>query len=311
MWTRKELKEKAKAAVKRNYWKAVLVSVLLILLGEGLIPAAAASGSSADYDENEGYVISVGNSIGESVLVDDYVISVRDNAEGSAGESVVADVYVIPAETVRQNGDNAAAKEQVENELREALNELEQIDDSILDSFGAAFLIVLLLAAVVIVTGVIIFEIFIGSPLRVGAGRFMLNGIDDKGNIADLGFAFDHNYMNAVKTIFFRNLHIFLWSLLFIVPGIYKSYQYRFVEYILAENPHMPRKEVLELSKKMMEGQKWNAFVLDMSFIPWHILNTVTCGLTKIFYVKPYICMTDASLYRAIIGKEYSYNDGI
>lgn len=294
MWTRKELKEKAKAAVKRNYWKAVLVSVLLILIGEGLTPAAAASGSSADYDENEGYVISAGN-----------------NAEGWTGEIVVEEGYVTAIETVGQSGDDAATKKQMENELREALNELEQIDDSILDSFGAAFLIVFLLAAVVIVTGMIIFEIFIGSPLRVGAGRFMLNGIEDKGNIADLGFAFDHNYMNAVKTMFFCNLHIFLWSLLFIVPGIYKSYQYRLVEYILAENPHMPRKEVLELSKKMMEGQKWNAFVLDMSFIPWHILNTVTCGLTKIFYVKPYICMTDASLYRAIIGKEYSYNDGI
>ncbi|MCM1261390.1 MAG: DUF975 family protein [Butyrivibrio sp.] len=288
MWTRKELKEKAKAAVNRNYWKAVLVSVLLIMLGEGLTPAAAASGSSADYDENEGYVISVGNGI---------------------GESVVEDVYVIPAETVGQSGDDAATKGQMESELREALNELEQIDDSILDSFAAAFLIVLLVAAVIIVICVLIFGIFIGSPLRVGAGRFMLNGIDDKGNIADFGFAFDHNYMNAVKTMFFCNLHIFLWSLLFLVPGIYKSYQYRFVEYILAENPNMPRKEVLELSKKMMDGQKWNAFVLDLSFIPWHILNALTCGLTNIFYVKPYIYMTDASLYRAVTSDTHTHVD--
>ena len=63
-------------------------------------------------------------------------------------------------------------------------------------------------------------------------------------------------YGNIMKTMFFRNLFVFLWSLLLIVPGIIKGYEYLMVPYILAENPTMDRREVFALSKRMMDGQK-------------------------------------------------------
>ena len=100
--------------------------------------------------------------------------------------------------------------------------------------------------------------------------------------------------------MFFRDLYVVLWSLLFIIPGIYKSYQYRMVSYILAENPDMPYKEVLQRSKDMMNGQKWKTFVLDWSFILWHMLGGITCGLAEVFYVAPYVNLTNAALYRQL-----------
>lgn len=86
-------------------------------------------------------------------------------------------------------------------------------------------------------------------------------------------------------------------SLLFIIPGIIKSYEYRMVAYILADQPELTRKEAFELSRKMMNGNKWNAFVLDLSFIGWGFLTAITFGILGIFYVNPYIQHTNAALY--------------
>ncbi|MCH5254851.1 MAG: DUF975 family protein, partial [Lachnospiraceae bacterium] len=167
-----------------------------------------------------------------------------------------------------------------------------------------AIIISLVIVAMVFVLFIIIvaalFDIFLINPLMVGAQRFMLKSVDGTGDLSALGYLFDHSYINGVKAAFHRDLQIFLWALLFVIPGIYKKYQYYMVDYILAETPEMPWQEVLNLSKEMMKGQKWNTFVLDLSFILWHMLSLLTCGLLEIFYVSPYQYMTRASLYRRL-----------
>lgn len=262
MWTRKELKERAKAALKRNYWKAVLVSLLLIMLGGGISPATAAGGSSDDYDYEQEIPVT------------------ESETETSTAAATVAD-------TVKE------AVEGVEEGLK-------QVSDTALAAYMVVFFVVIIVIVIIAMAIIIIVDVFLGNPLCVGAHRFMLKSVDDKGNIAELGYAFDHNYKNVVKTTFFRDLQIGLWLLLFIIPGIYKKYQYYMVDYILAENPDMPYKEVLERSKKMMDGQKWKTFILEASFILWHMLSMLTCGLSEIFYVSPYVYLTRASLYRVI-----------
>ena len=69
------------------------------------------------------------------------------------------------------------------------------------------------------------------------------------------------------------------------------------IPYILAENPGITRKEAFAHSKMLMKGNKWNAFVLDLSFIGWFILSGFTCGILAIFYVGPYYNATCAALY--------------
>ena len=95
-------------------------------------------------------------------------------------------------------------------------------------------------------------------------------------------------------------LFIFLWGLLFIIPGIIKSYSYRMVPYILRDEPELSPMEVISRSRDMMNGQKLNAFILDLSFIGWALLTALTCGLAGIFYVGPYKAGTDAALYDAV-----------
>ena len=62
----------------------------------------------------------------------------------------------------------------------------------------------------------------------------------------------------------------------------------------------MTKEQAFEESKRMMQGQKWKAFVLDLSFIGWNILSALTLGILGIFYVQPYMDATHAALYEAL-----------
>ena len=103
------------------------------------------------------------------------------------------------------------------------------------------------------------------------------------------------------------DLFTYLWSLLFVIPGIIKGYEYRMIPYILAENPGIDYREAFAASKQMMDGNKWKAFVLDLSFFGWNFLSIFTCGILAIFYVMPYIYMTNAELYVAL--KEITFGN--
>lgn len=73
------------------------------------------------------------------------------------------------------------------------------------------------------------------------------------------------------------------------------------IPYLLADNPQMTKEQAFAESKRMMQGQKWKAFVLDLSFIGWYILSGLTLGILAIFYVSPYVNATHAALYEATV----------
>ena len=156
---------------------------------------------------------------------------------------------------------------------------------------GVIFFAVLLGAAV---------NIFVASPLQVGGCRFFLDNGERNAPFETVLFPFKTKYMNIVKAMFLQNLFIFLWSLLFVIPGIVKGYAYRLVPYILAEAPDMDAGEARRRSEEMMRGHKWESFVFDLSFLGWELLGLFTCGILLIFYVNPYRLASDAELYRAI-----------
>lgn len=108
---------------------------------------------------------------------------------------------------------------------------------------------------------------------------------------------FSRSYKNIVKTMFFRNLFTILWSMLFVIPGIIKAYEYRMIPFILTENPDISMEDAFALSKRMMDKEKMNVFVLDLSFIGWSILGALSGGIFHIFYVNPYYQLTNAELY--------------
>jgi len=97
--------------------------------------------------------------------------------------------------------------------------------------------------------------------------------------------------------MFLRDVYVFLWILLFIVPGIVKSYEYRMIPYLLAEDPYMETHTAFDMTKRYMDNNKWDTFVLDLSFFGWALLSAISFGIVGIFYLAPYQNLTNSALY--------------
>lgn len=107
------------------------------------------------------------------------------------------------------------------------------------------------------------------------------------------GFA---DFWSAFKVSFLSGLYTFLWSLLFVIPGIIKAFSYSMSMYILAENKGKSARECIKESMAMTKGHKWELFVLDLSFFGWALLVAITGGIASI-WVGPYIQATFANVY--------------
>lgn len=163
--------------------------------------------------------------------------------------------------------------------------------------------------ATVVILIVLVAKVFVGNLLKMGGYRFFILNQTAQPGIGTLldGFRSGH-YVNIVLTMFLRDLFTTLWSLLLVVPGIVKHYEYLMVPYIIAENPAMDYKEAFQISKQMMDGEKMEAFIMDLSFIGWYLLSAVTCGLLAIFYVNPYVQASLAEMYT--FNKQKAYQEG-
>lgn len=164
------------------------------------------------------------------------------------------------------------------------------------DGFGFSFPV-----RMVLFTGAfsLIISIFITEPLIVGKNYFFLRSREYDPEIGNIFARFGGgNYMNVVVTMFMISLKVFLWSLLFIIPGIIKAYEYTFVPYILAENPEISQARAFEMSKDMTDGIKFQIFIFQLSFIGWYLLGALALGVGMIF-VRPYAEASMAELYMA------------
>lgn len=139
----------------------------------------------------------------------------------------------------------------------------------------------------------------LGSIVSPGYAKFNLNLIDgENAEINDL-FKYFSNWKSVILANLLRSVYIFLWSLLFIIPGIIATYAYAMVPYILSENPELTAREACERSKQLMDGNKARLFCLTFSFIGWSILCAFTCGIGNIV-LTPYIEASVADFYREI-----------
>lgn len=95
-------------------------------------------------------------------------------------------------------------------------------------------------------------------------------------------------------------LYTFLWSLLFVIPGIIKAFSYSATFFLLRENPNLDANEAITMSRKLMDGHKMEAFTLGLSFIGWWLLVIFTFGLAA-FYVGPYVTVTMGEFYAKLM----------
>lgn len=141
------------------------------------------------------------------------------------------------------------------------------------------------------------FKIFVSGPIETGMDYYFLQARQDRSDFVNLFYGFrGGRYMNVVKANAWRLLFTFLWTLLFIIPGWVKGYSYSMIPYIMADNPNMDYKRAMTLSMAMTNGQKWEIFVLDLSFIGWYLLGLLVCCVGTVF-VPPYHFATKAELY--------------
>ena len=291
MWKRKDLKNRAKASFRRNYWKTFLVALMLTV-----IVAAGGSASTSGGSILGMRAIYTLDPHSKQEEVYNYEEMFGEDGEIPFGVTGDADNFTI---TIPDSSSFYVEDEDTGLDIFEDIRSGEFDVEEYLPLIIAGGLIIGLIALIAVAIAIII-EVFILNPLEVGACRFFYKNLDQPAEIKEVAFAFDHSFKNIANIMFFKGLFEFLWGLLFIIPGIIKSYEYSMIPYLIGEYPDMPKEDAFAISKYMMKGNKWKAFILDLSFILWHLLSALTAGIVGTFYVAPYIDQTKAAMYDAI-----------
>lgn len=250
MIDRKTIKTRAKAAFKANYWRCVLVALIVAsIIGSG----AATSKNKAD------------NSLEEVPFFAEYDY----NKDGKL--------------------DNDETKAMLDGAVK-------QYGEEAVRQFGLAILGGL---AAVAAVGALL-TILVVNPLLVGCRWFFTRNAEEPAKLGELGRGFSPAWLRNVVTMLLIDIYVALWCVLFVIPGIVKAYSYRLAPYIQAEHPEMRSNEAITLSRRMMNGHKWEAFVFDLSFLGWQFLAALTAEVLGVLYVNPYKSAADAELYRTL-----------
>ena len=152
---------------------------------------------------------------------------------------------------------------------------------------------------------------FVVMPLSVGfinALRKLLVQGDNElpGNMYKMATG---NYWHKVWGMFLMMLFTFLWSLLFIIPGIVKAFSYSMTPFILEEHPELGANEAIDHSRAMMKGHKFDLFWLILSFIGWGFLCLFTFGIGYLWLV-PYMSTSISAFYEDVKA-DYEVNVGL
>ncbi|MBQ9781118.1 MAG: DUF975 family protein [Clostridia bacterium] len=123
----------------------------------------------------------------------------------------------------------------------------------------------------------------------------LIRGQKDKIDVADLFKGTDH-IGDLIILSLLQQLFTFLWTLLFIIPGIVKSYAYAMAAYLKYDHPEYDWRQCLDESQRWMDGYKWQLFCLDFSFIGWYFVGGLCCGVGAL-WVTPYREAARANFY--------------
>jgi len=292
MLNRKELKSRGKGAFYRN-WKACIITCFIFTFFIGGTIISFNPTTRVEYPEHI-------NEINIKLKGDNNSDIVNDFLSGLKGTESKEPIFSNATEGVLGNLVNNVSKSG--SYLFGLLNAINQVlfKDHIW-------------ASIIIIVGAVLslfYWIFVSKVLEVGNARFYLeNRKYTKTKSSKLLLPYRLNKTSHIAyTMFLKNLYTFLW-LFTIVGGFIKYYSYMMVPYILAENPNMKTKDVLKLSRDMMNGYKWEMFKLDLSFIGWQILGVITFNIGNIIFTNPIMNTTKAEVYMYL--RELSKTKGI
>ena len=117
-----------------------------------------------------------------------------------------------------------------------------------------------------------LYQLAVGGPLQYGLALFLLSFLRrreiDNGHLMD---GFSHFGKTFILYLLYC-LRIFLWSLLFVIPGIIAVFRYSQAFYLQVDHPDWTASQCLRESKYLMMGNKGKLFYLNLTFIGWYIL---------------------------------------
>jgi len=142
----------------------------------------------------------------------------------------------------------------------------------------------------------------IGSAVGLGRREYFLNlCAEEERGFGDLFSRFPI-LLKALGLQLYMALFIFLWSLLFFIPGIVAAYRYALAPYLMAQNPEMGIREAVRRSKTLMKGHKGRLFSLQFSFLGWAFLSCLSLGIGFIWLI-PYIHGAETAFYMDLSGQ--------
>lgn len=136
-----------------------------------------------------------------------------------------------------------------------------------------------------------VISMVLSGPLSIGVFSYYKKSLNnEKRDFLDLFSGFK-DFVKPLCTGLLVMLYTLLWGLIPIVGPIIsmvKNYSYSLSLLLLHDNPELSPKEAIEKSIKMMDGHKFDRFVLDLSFILWDLLGFLTLSILNFLYVTPY-----------------------
>jgi len=168
-------------------------------------------------------------------------------------------------------------------------------------NWGKSILVFVLFGIIVGIGGAIpyagvIISLVIGGPMTLGLAKYFIKLKRGEGpNLEDLFDGFK-NFVPSLVLYILIAVFTFLWSLLFIIPGIIAALRYSQAFFILNDNPGMDAMQALNMSKEMMKGNKGKLFLLYLSFIGWFLLSCITFGIGFLWFY-PYVQTASANFY--------------
>ena len=294
---RKRLKEQGRRSLKKHY--AIFVAACLIAAFLGSEFTSSLDFSSAQKREEDIRQF-------ENNLQGDFSSDIKTEVSGVSWEDVLRTIAENGTETGRE-----MTRQIEEDEIRDAADgnpmfgRTRGVLSGIVNQLSSGSIIVTMVAAITSITGsenlgVLIlillgalgafaFWFLITNVFPVVIRRVFLEGmIYDR--VTPQRFAFllrIKKWLKASWIMFVKYVFYSLWSLTVIGIAV-KRYSYYLVPYIAAENPDLTARQAITLSRKMMDGHKWECFVFELTFIGWQILGILTLGLFNIFYTNPY-----------------------
>ncbi len=301
MLKRKEMKKRAKQVVKKHYWLLLILCLGMALFGTEF--SSTLNFVRTERTEMDSKTKENKNAIqyNSRLALDDIL---NDALDGHIDEAYRL-ANNLKLEEITQN--STVQKGIVLGRSRGVLADL-------VNNITSGYFLVVLLSAIeslglskniiialfIILSAIVLFLVwmFIKNVLQTILRRMFLEcRLYDKVPFQRILFlAKVKRWCKVAVTLAMKVLFQTLWACT-IIGGVIKRYSYYLVSYIVAENPDIGWKEAITLSRKMMDGHKWECFKLEMSFLLWDMAGFLTLGISDLFYTNAYKIATYTEFY--------------